>query len=246
MAECLQYDGVDQKKPGVVFVRPQQARMLPSGPGKIVIIALREMDKITARLVASKSKTEFDATRKTVFSDYANLCAILANSFSVFADKSVRDLASSQAFQYVIHQFATQGKETLGADVLGEVIFCLTTLKRAYRLVSQIGDTEAPEEFQKKDRKLASDFDGSALWAQLHAECLRFAIRRRIGLNEQVLAEILEGMRASVMAYSYVRQGVELRTTRQPFLSSIEQDEEDRELLEESYLDSEIGSVAES
>src|SRR6267142_6156075 len=99
MAECLQYDGVEQKRADVVFVRPQQARMLPSGPGRIVIIALREMDKISARLVASKSKAEFEAMRKTVFSDYANLCAILANSFSAFADKSVRDLASNQAFQ---------------------------------------------------------------------------------------------------------------------------------------------------
>jgi hypothetical protein len=245
MAECLQYGGVDQKTPDVVFVRPHQAKMLPDGPGKIIIIVLREMDKISARLVASKSKTEFDAIRKTVFSDYANLGAILSNSFSAFADKSVRELANSQAFQYVINQFKTQGRDALSADVLGEVIFCVTTLKRAYRLASQIGDKKAPEEFQEKDHKLASNFNSNTLWAQLHTECLRFAIRRRTGLNEEVLVEVLDGMRASVMAYSYVRQGLELRTIREPFLSSVEQDEEDRELLEESYLDSELGINAE-
>jgi hypothetical protein len=241
MAECLQYDGVDQKRPDVVFVRPQQASLLPSGASKIVIIVLREMDKICARLVATKSRAEFETARRTVFPDYANLCSILSNSFSTFADKTVREQANTQGFQHVINQFKTHGREALSAAVIGEVIFCVTTLKRAYKLVSRIDEINVPLELKEKDNKLASEFNIYTVCAQLHTDCLRFALGRRIGLNEEVLEELLEGMRASVMAYSYVRQGLELRTTREPFLSSFEQDDEDRELLEESYLDSETG-----
>jgi hypothetical protein len=220
--------------------------MLPDGPGRIVIIALREMERILARLLESKSRAEFEGTRKSVFSDYTNLTAILANSFSIHVDKSVREMAIRQAFQNVARRFETQGKEALGASVAGEAIFCLSTLKRAYRVLSQI-DIEAPasEELRRKDFELASQFNAAAIWAQLHTECLLFAIKKRTGLNQEVLTEVLVGMRSSVMAYSYVRQGLELRTTRQPYLSSDQQDDEDCNLLEESYLDSGIGSNAE-
>jgi hypothetical protein len=245
-AECLEYQSAGHKKPDVVFVRPRQARMLPDGPGRIVIIALREMERILARLLESKSRAEFEGTRKSVFSDYTNLTAILANSFSIHVDKSVREMAIRQAFQNVARRFETQGKEALGASVAGEAIFCLSTLKRAYRVLSQI-DIEAPvsEELRRKDFELASQFNAAAIWAQLHTECLLFAIKKRTGLNQEVLTEVLVGMRSSVMAYSYVRQGLELRTTRQPYLSSDQQDDEDCNLLEESYLDSGIGSNAE-
>jgi len=245
-AECLEYQSAEHKKPDVVFVRPRQARMLPDGPGRIVIIALREMERILARLLESKSRAEFEGTRKSVFSDYTNLTAILANSFSIHVDKSVREMAIRQAFQNVARRFETQGKEALGASVAGEAIFCLSTLKRAYRVLSQL-DIEAPvsEELRRKDCELASQFNAAAIWAQLHTECLLFAIKKRTGLNQEVLTEVLVGMRFSVMAYSYVRQGFELRTTRQPYLSSDQQDDEDCNLLEESYLDSGIGSNAE-
>jgi hypothetical protein len=41
----------------------------------------------------------------------------------------------------------------------------------------------------------------------------------------------------SVMAYSYARQAVELRTKREPFLLDATRDEEDQQLLEESFSD---------
>src|SRR5260370_10554324 len=136
-AECLEYQSAEHKKPDVVFVRPRQARMLPDGPGRIVIITLREMERILARLLESKSLAEFESTRKSVFSDYSNLTAILANSFSIHVDKSVRELAIRQAFQNVAQRFYTQSKETPCARIPGEAILFLAKLNRATRVLSQ-------------------------------------------------------------------------------------------------------------
>ena len=93
MAECVQEAGIAGKTPDVLFVRPKQAKMLHSGPAKIVLTALREMDTVLFELAACKSKSSFIAARKTLFPDYVNLSYIIANSFSMRDDRSARRVA---------------------------------------------------------------------------------------------------------------------------------------------------------
>ncbi len=239
MAECLLEDErIAHKTPDVVFVRPRQARLLHRGMAKIVVTALREIDTIITRLAYTDSKVEFEKTRDNVFSDYANLSYIIANSFAITSDRSVRPAAIKQAFKTVEEVFQTEGTRCLGADAASEAFFCLDTLRRAYRLVDAIrigGDLPAAS--QEFDGKLAQKFNFAALWAQLHLDCLRVVITKRTVPKRQVVDDILQGSRLSVMAYSYARQGVELRTKREPYLLEVGPDQEDQELLDESYSD---------
>jgi hypothetical protein len=247
MVECLKEPGLTHKTPDLVFVRPRQARMLHSGPAKIVLLTLREVDRILTQLALCKSRTEFAELRKKVFPDYANLAYIMANTFSIPDDPTIRQEAIRQAFQNIERLFETDGVSRLGREVMAAALFCVSTLKRAYRLVGVVhARGDAAEERRESDRKLATQFNASALLAQMHLDCLRLIITRRTGVSEGVLEEILLGMRSAVRAYAYVRGAVEIRTTREPYLSSISQDGEDRELLAESFLDYAASLDAES
>jgi hypothetical protein len=238
MAECLQYEA-DTSTPDVLFVRPKQARLLHRGPAKIVITALGEIDVAVTRLAGCQSRSEFVATRKEVFADFVNLSYIIANSFSITRDRAIRRAAVDQSIKAVERYFQLAGVERFGAETIREAIFCFDTLRRAYKLVDKIHERNSAlgEDSRAADRKLAGDFNGSALWAQLHLDCLRVILSKHMVQDQEVVDEILQGSRLSVMAYSYARQGLELRTSREPFLLDTTRDEEDKELLEESFSD---------
>jgi len=246
MAECLQYEGLTEKVPDVVFVRPRQARLLQGGPAKIVLIALREIDKIVMQLIHCTSKEQFVDLRQKVFSDYANLSYILAKTFSISNDRAIRQAVIRQAFQGVERLFETKGVPRLGTDVIRESIFCIETLRRAYKLVDVLYSRgSVAEAVREADHKLAHKFNTSTLWAQINLDCLRLIITEEAGIDAEILQEILQGSRFSVMAYAYVREGIELRTKREPFLADATLDDEDRELLQESFLDYESSLDAE-
>lgn len=238
MAECLQHEA-DTSTPDVLFVRPKQARLLHRGPAKIVVTALGEIDVAVTRLANCRTKSEFVAARKEVFPDFVNLSYIIANSFSITRDRAIRRAAVDQAIKTVERYFQVAGVQRFGAEVIREAIFCFDTLRRAYKLVDIIyqRNNTLPDGSREADRKLAGEFNGSALWAQLHLDCLRVVIAKRTVQENEVIDEILQGSRLSVMAYAHARQAVELRTTREPFLLDTTRDEEDQQLLEESFSD---------
>ena len=247
MAECLEHEGLTHKMPDVVFVRPRQARMLHRGPAKIVLLTLREMDRIIVQLSQCQSKTEFSELRKKLFSDYVNLSYILANSFSIPNDRAIRQAAIQQSFKFVERLLESKGVARVGSEVIKEAVFNVDTLRRAYRLVDLIHSRGAvPEASSDSDRKLAAHFNSAALWSQFNLDCLRYVITHRIGLDQEILNEIVQGLRLSTLAYSYARQGVELRMKQEPFLSDAVQDDEDRELLDESFAEHESNLNAES
>jgi hypothetical protein len=238
MAECLQHEA-DTTTPDVLFVRPKQARLLHRGPAKIVVTALAEIDVAVTQLAGCQSKAQFVATRGKVFPDFVNLSYIIANSFSITRDRAIRRAAVDQSIKTVERYFQVAGVNRFGAEIIREAIFCFDTLRRAYKLVDTIHEHNSAlgEESRQEDRKLAGSFNGSALWAQLHLDCLRVVISKRMVQDQEVVDEILQGSRLSVMAYSYARQAVELRMRHESFLLDTTRNEEDEELLEESFSD---------
>jgi hypothetical protein len=239
MAAQVQYQAaLKRRTPSVVFVRSRQARMLRSGPSKIVITALREIDTIITGLVGCRSKAAFIKARDAALGDYSNLSYIIANSFSIEAGRNVRFTAVNEAIKAVVQFIRNEAPARLGQEATAEMMFSFDTLRRAYGVVHEINISgKAGEEQTENDRHLAGEFNCAALWAQFHLDCLRVAVSQRIDLEQEVLDELLQGARLSVMAYSYARQGLDLRIKREPFLIDVPLDEEDRELLDESFFD---------
>jgi len=244
LAECLDRvrEGVSIRRPDVMFVRKAQAKVLPRGLASIVLTALRESDILLKQLIVAKNKEEFRSSRKKIFRDYVNLAFIISNSFSVAAaeNPSIRQLATKEAFKLVEHILHAEGTPRLGCNTVREAIFCLDTLRRAHRIVEKLHSRgNVPRELTEKDHQLSSEFTYSALWAHLHLDCVRIIVRQSKGEVEKVvLDEILDGARSAVMAYSYARQGLELRNSQESYLlEGNALDAEDEELLQESYSD---------
>ena len=247
MAVRVTPDCSEPKMPDAVFVRPRQARLLQRGPARIVTLTLREMENIVIELSECRTKAEFDERRNTRFGDYMNLSFILANAFSMPGSRPVKFKAIQESLRNVGRLIAHLGKPQMEAEVIQESIFNIETLGRAYRLVHTICERgDIGQDKKEQDRKLAVNFSTSAIWSQLHLDCLRYAITHSIALPQDILSEIIEGLRLSVMAYSYARQGIELRTIREPYLTDIMLDDEDKELLKESAFDCESSFDAES
>lgn len=241
MAGCLRHEeNVTSTAQSVMFVRPKQARLLRRGPASIVVTALREIDTTLSRLSQCRSAEEFEKTREEIFADYVNLSHIVGNSFAMSAERAQRQLAINASFKAAQKFFAVKSSTHIGHDATAELVFCLDTLRRAYGVVAVMEDRERenlPPTVREQDRELASQFSFAALWSQFHIDYMRIVITEGFSPVPVILEEILQGARLSVMAYSYARQGSELRKDRRPFLADSVLDEEDRELLQESFVD---------
>lgn len=241
LAECLEpvRHGISLRTPDVLFVRKPQAKVLRRGLAAIVLAALRESDVLLQPLLTANGRTEFLSRRKKIFQDYVNLSFVIANSFSG-TDAEKRDSATKDAFKLVHHIIHTKGTPRIGTERVRETVFCLDTLRRSARLVSEVhARGAAPTDSTDKDQELSANFTASALWAQLHLDCIRLIVTKSTdGVEQDVLDEMMVGARTAVMAYSYVRQGLELRTKQETYLvEGGPLDTEDKELLEESYSD---------
>ena len=247
MTECLQYEGLAHKQPDVMVVYPKQARLLQHGPARIVLLALREQDKVVTGLTECRTEQKFVELRSKAFSDYVNLGYIIANTFAINPNASLRRTVLRDAFGFLERFFRAQGVPALGTYAAREAVFCVSTLRRAYKLLDEILDRGPATRSVELDQELSNNFNAATLWALMHLDCLRVIMTHRAGLNKRVLAEIMRGLHdAVVAAYSCARHGLELRTTRDPLLPIIEADKEDQELLEESFRDYELNINAES
>jgi hypothetical protein len=107
--------------------------------------------------------------------------------------------------------FKSEGAAYLGVDGKGEVLFCLSTLRKAVGMLRFIFSKDVPPELREKDTELARSFAGQVIFFQLNLDCLRLALSNEDSVNPEVLGQILEGLRASVMAYAAVREAMDLR-----------------------------------
>jgi hypothetical protein len=193
--------------------------------------------EILQPLVQARTRERFDELREELFPRYAKLSTAIASIVSAMVRES--------RFKALI-QYSFQAMETAlnTADLLDdlpggrdEALFCLATLRRTYRLLPNLRMSAVSRELRRDDAKLSQDFCSFALWTHLHLDCLGFAIASKLSPTPQTLHEMLVGFRVAVMAYSTVRQALELRRDAQSEdvgLPSLGESAEERQLAEES------------
>src|SRR5208282_3765380 len=186
-------------------------RHLQRDVGLAVKLMGRQMESMARQLIGCRTKEEFCKQRGDVFHKYAN-SALAVNSMvrSVMTNIDLSEI-NQKAINSTMKVFRLDGAAYLGVEGKGEVLFCLSTLKRAFRLVKFILAKQVPPELKGEDSSLALQFASQVIFCELNLDCLRLAISGEESLNPEILEEILEGLRASVIAYSTARQAMELR-----------------------------------
>ena|ERR1035437_8861810 len=188
---------------------------LPSVPPTNEILPLvKRLESVIFPLVQANSRADFKALRQRLFHRYVVLMAAITEIAAEVADLPdyqsdwVADLTKKVEEDHIL-PWLTDGRI--------EAIFNIETLGRAVWLASEIISlpTPADDPQKKKDREYAAKYGLSAFWSQLHLDCLTAALFNHVGPpSADILDEILEGMRLSVMAYAAARQGYDIRTVR--------------------------------
>lgn len=201
-----------------------------------------EGETIVARLCASSSLARFKQLRddEDAFVRYWRLNRAISEFVSSVAeDESLLCELQTDSLDSAKADFEKRGPEQLGTGASREALFVIGTLKRVHRLLPRVRDVDPPKNDRAKDEDFGEHFGFHMTWSLLHLNCLELALKRRMPLEPSVQEEILAGSRQCVMAYSYLRQALELREKRggssRP--RPPEFDDEDRELAAASTKD---------
>ncbi len=168
-----------------------------------------QVDKIALRLLHCTTIEEFQELRKEQFPIFVNLSKAFSNLVLASIPPSAVGRIAQESLVNTEQEFVSQGPFYLSDDDYKEVLFSISTLKSAQKLIPQIISAKPSNEIE--DQKLSVDYFIATIYSKMHLHCLQIAMAESMSLNRGILEVLLEGMRASVMAYAYARAGIEFR-----------------------------------
>lgn len=196
-----------------------------------------QLDTTVFRLLMSaKTATELSALRKELFEQYVRLSMSATNFVRAVSSKEIFHNVCQQLFKSTAATF--ESASLLSGDQRTEALFSVATLHRAYALLPSIERRlRQPSAFKETDARLCGTFVGSMFWAQMHLDCLKFAIRNDLSPSAEVLEKLVGGTRASLDTYAAIREAMELRAVdgdSDEWSNSVLWDAEDQALADES------------
>jgi len=197
-----------------------------------------EIRSLVYLLLACPSVETFRAERAKVFGKYSAFARALSK-LTMDIDPLVHQQLIQGALATQEHLLHKRGAELLSSEAAGEARFSIVTMQRAFKLIPQI--LARPAVREEDDNRFAKQFALSVLWASLHLDVLIAALKQGKILPLDVLSEVLQGLRFSVTAYAYAREGYRLRyPSPEPMMFPAAQwDEEDRGLAGQSTAERE-------
>jgi hypothetical protein len=186
-------------------------RRLQRDVGLAVKLMSRQMDSMIKPLIACRTKEEFCKLRDEIFPKYANACFAVSSMMKSVVTNVDHVEIIQESLSSIIKTFRNVGAAYLGSDGKSEVLFCLSTMKKAFGMVRLLLARPTPPGLEERDLELAKAFATNVVFFQLNFTCLLLAMSSEDSLNPEVLEEILEGLRPSVMAYAAIRQAMDIR-----------------------------------
>ncbi len=219
MSTALQSEitgSVDLQSPEILFSAAsfpgeRMLRRLRPNFGSAIKLLTMEMDCIASSMIRCRSKEEFESLLKEQFPAYVKLSSAIGNVVRSVIKSSDHARLVQEALDDIEKKFCAEENSYLGTDEKREIMFSLATLKKSFRLLPELLSRSVPPEVEEEDKKLAGTFAAYVLLFQFHLQCLKVATASKESLNPEVLEEIIDGLRGSVMAYTCIRQALELR-----------------------------------
>lgn len=205
----------------------------------IVQAVRNEIRSLVHLLLVCPSAEMFRMERAKVFGKYSLFAKALSKLTLTDADPLVHQQLVQGALAAAEQLLRQNGDGLLGTEATAEALFSLVTMQRAFKLVPQIIAKQTDRE--EEDNRCAKEFGLAILWAYLHLDVLMAALCDGKTISVDVLADILQGLRFSVTAYAYAREGYRLRyPAAEPMMfPAVPWDDEDQALAAESTADRE-------
>lgn len=234
MATCLEIERLERPSVPFSFTGASSdviAKELRPSRGDLARAIRRELRGAVQRLLVSPSAEIFRYERAKVFGEYALLAKTLSKIIASDTDPVVQFGLVQGALEHIERVVRERAEGVFGADVTGEILFSIGTLRRTYRICAQFIGKDLSAELRDEDQENAKEFGAAVSWCGFHLDCILAALEdsaSRVPLD--VLQELMTGLRCSVTAYAYARIGYDLRYKRaesQGSLSEVRWDDED-------------------
>lgn len=189
------------------------------------------LDDVSFQVANCPTAADFQEYRKSVFPQYVELTAALGSIVRAKLNPSDLPGLIEASFSEMESRFASGSY--FSVETRQEILFCVSTLRSAHRWLPHLLTNKPNAERLQEEMELARNYTSSATWSQFHLVALGLAQAKEQSILPEVLEELLVGLRASVMTYSYVRQALDLRgllSERYSAEVAISWDEEDEAL----------------
>jgi hypothetical protein len=170
-----------------------------------------ELDDLANQILTAPTVEDFAASRDTLFPSYVKLSQALGNIILAKLDKAELPGLVDASLAVLKAEVASKAALYFGDDAVLEILFAISTLKSAYRWIPHLMSGKVANESRLEDIELARNFTGAAMWSNFHLTALVRALRNNQTIIPEILHELLDGLRSSVMVYAFVRAALDLR-----------------------------------
>jgi hypothetical protein len=196
------------------------------------------IDDMVLRTMKERTKEDFSKTRSEVFPQYFAAMAALGSLIKITVpnDDVIRLMA--QSLSELEADFRDRGAAAFGSELRDRGIFTVWILRKISDLAQEVALAPVEGDATKSDNEITKKFAVHAVWARFHIDCLVKSMHSGNPIFPDVVDSIIDGLRAAVNAYAWVRQGVDLRLGEpEPELPPVKWNEEDEALLSDSMRD---------
>ena len=191
-------------------------------------------DKILLSCLESRSPNEFRRSRGQLLPKYVRSLRALSDTMSNLATDDQVERMWAVSLPLLSADLEKQRDIRFGDELTDQALFTLSTLEKIRELGREIARTGKPSS-RKVDRKLQAEYQMNSLWAQFHLDTMFAAMKFRKTIPATVEPLICDGLRATVNAYSIMKEALALRSTHvEEQAGQLPWDEEDDELLASS------------
>jgi len=190
------------------------------------------IDELILRTIEKKTSAEFSTTRAEVFPQYYAAMRALGDLIRIVVPPHAMERLMSDSLSELEADFRDLGPSAFGSDLSNRGIFTIWTLRKLKDLGQEIGTQPSDAAL---DTEMAMKFSVYAIWTRFHVDCLVKSMRTKKPIYPENIGHVIDGLRAAVNAYAWLRQAVDLRSgVTEPVLAPIPWDEEDEALLSDS------------
>jgi len=193
------------------------------------------IDKQLLTVLETRNQSEHQKATEKFFVRYVRGLRALSDTMSNLAPKHEIATAISESIAALTEDLQKQRGLRFGDILTEQAVFALWTLGKIRSVGAEIQAAGEPRN-KDADIKLTQEYYFYSLWSQFHLDSLVVAMKYKKSIPEDVQASICDGLRASVNAYSIIKEALALRTppAETPASPALPWDDEDEKLLASS------------
>jgi hypothetical protein len=214
------------------------SKELSGAANELIHAVVKLVDGMVLHVLDQRTVDAFLKTREDVFPQYFAAMVALGALVRIAVPKRDLTRLRAESLSELEAEFRDSGSASFGSDLCSRALFTVWTLRKINDLAEEVERVTIANNIAEKDGDFARRFAAHAMWARFHIDCLVKSIRSGKPIFPDIMDSVVDGLRAAVNAYAWIRQAVDLREgCSEPLIPPIEWGREDEFLLQDSMRD---------